>query len=269
MQLGHGQVSGPATSDASPSTFTQFLNLPRELRDMVYAMAMEHAPRIAVVRRRQRRANTQAPQTPFLPPICFANRQTFSEAAPVFVRTRHFTIVGNSSSIRAIMRLLRRVPDGYGFQSIRSISLTSVSRFGQQHGSRGLMLSFPSELISQCSGLRRLILELPVSEFINIVDQPWGDPCTFVRRSLKAVKKQLRVDALFESKGLETLHLRFVGGGIEAETLGCNVKDLFKDFLKWFKREWRDKMEGAELRVRYLTWDQSTFGSSPVPVKML
>lgn len=125
--------------------------LPLELREMIYAYAMEDLPHVVVLRAIRR---TRQPKFPaVLPSFSFVNKQTYAEVLPVFIRKRQFAI-GMQAHMDCFCQFLLRLPNKLGLLNVRSLYLGDWALYLGRWGTAA------ARILQNCSGLQHLVFEV-------------------------------------------------------------------------------------------------------------
>jgi hypothetical protein len=218
------------------ATFPKFLYLPPELRDLVYAFALEDTsnPEFPLL-------DSPSPltiQPRLLPGICFANRQTHTEA--VLVCIRHKTLAVGLFS-KMVIAFLTTLPFNSGFEAVRSLRFRSVYWFSADPISSILSNeALPSGLSARCPGLRRMSVGISAYYLITQHDNH--------RRTLlegQTVEDGLRLTTAYEHPSLRSLEVRVEDCQTHASYVQCTQEALVARYAEYL----RVKSEEAGGRV--------------------
>jgi hypothetical protein len=99
-----------------------FLTLPLELRDMIYEYAMKELPKDCLVEEQPSRMKSIPPFLNKLPSIAFANQQTLTESALVYIRRSRFILNRGYTSHWQLLIWLSQFPYSQGFTAIRELN---------------------------------------------------------------------------------------------------------------------------------------------------
>jgi hypothetical protein len=114
----------PAAEEPAALQSKFLTTLPLEVRDMIYTFTMEDFPTVLLIDDKNFPTDlysyTLYPRT--LPPVCFVNKQVWTEASLAYVRRTRFTFGGCTDAECSFARFLRaRYNKGAGLEAIRML----------------------------------------------------------------------------------------------------------------------------------------------------
>jgi hypothetical protein len=143
--------------------FERFMELPRELRDIIYTLAMEDLPTRFTIRERKK-LSKMVLYPHVLPSICFTTPAVREEVILAYIRRTRFVLESadhwrHETPQKMLVDFLAQFPDNSGYKAIRMLSfhdyvISYASPFGgsldlHRHG-----------FITRFTGLRSLIVDV-------------------------------------------------------------------------------------------------------------
>ncbi|KAJ4334531.1 hypothetical protein N0V95_009142 [Ascochyta clinopodiicola] len=234
-ELVHEEVS--LNSGKTPATMHNFLDFPREVRDIIWDMAMCGETQVVArpysyhftdqVQLRKFRT-TDATIAPFLPTVCHLSRDTRMEAIHVFLRSSRFFICSyrENQYLSAFLSL----HDGY--RSVRGLHFEFFdyfsSRLGQQSDTNADL-----ELCVLSTGLRELCLRLHNRRLDREVRQTqYGEKWRYFPVPVQDIWDFYKLDRLTSCRSLTKVTILRKGcasaaGNQTAAELVARIKDEF------------------------------------------
>ena len=153
--------------------FPRFLDLPRDIRDIIYELAMYHLPtRCGLWSSQTLSEKVVYPQT--LPDLCFINRQLHKECLHAWLRRTRFIVADNEGILQQFNDFLSRVD---GVRAVRMLSFPELCGYGQPYTGNTV-----SDLAAACPGLRKLSIEIKAISLIELRN-PLSDIPDLIMRS--------------------------------------------------------------------------------------
>ncbi|KAF1848753.1 uncharacterized protein K460DRAFT_404021 [Cucurbitaria berberidis CBS 394.84] len=226
--------------------FQHFLDLPRELRDKVYFFAMADMPtRLAINKRSTISKVVLLPHA--LPNLCFANKQLHCESVPVFLqRTRFIFEQPHVHEMYAFQLFASQFPRG--LQSVRMLSIYDIIWYGESYLPGEF---YPEALVSQCTGIRSLILEARVRSLSRLTGRSSGQQRHTARLYSKdELKTAWEFGNLFEMKKLTYLKFRCEIREYDLRFLGLKrAEDVLVNMEAVLKEGFEEKGRSVEVVV--------------------
>ena len=246
--------------------FDRFRELPLELREMIYAAAMDDVSSSVKVSA----GDFKGERPKLLPAVCFASQQTFAEAVPMFLRTRSFNLGSDYHTTSAFYKFLESVPNGAGFRSVRSVKFLHLHHYApapapapdaeapattSASGSTAWFNHYPHSILQHCSTVRHITLEIRASYFrhFRTVDELRRGLDLYCRTPLQDVLDKFRLGPLFELRRLRSIELLCSMGDMWAANFGCEPTAFFDEFLAWFRAQLDKHGLRVTLDVKYPT----------------
>ncbi|KAF2867309.1 hypothetical protein BDV95DRAFT_598011 [Massariosphaeria phaeospora] len=226
-------------SQATQSTTTDFLGLPREIRDMIYLSAMDDLPSDFVLHKDGKpvvpedqyspKSQVQIPLSQLtlapgtLPGICFTNHQIRKEATLVRIGRTNFVL---KTQPKALMKFLEQFGDGEGFRKVRSF--TFINPYNMQH----LQL-----LTSHFPTLRKVTVEVNELKTASAGTWYYTDYILVSHRSVTPEKMEARLHLkeVMRIASLKEFVLICVAINAGEHRLPNYVpREVLRDYLAWF-----------------------------------
>jgi hypothetical protein len=149
--------------------FHFFLDLPRELRDLVYRSLVADLPSRIFISNRMPLSNLVL-MPDLLPNICFVSKRLRKESVLVYLQRTRLVFddlwsTTITSAIRPLEEFLARFDRSY--ECIRMLTFHEVSRFGSSRSPDAL---YPAKFITLCTGLQDLVIHFRFSHLIQFND---------------------------------------------------------------------------------------------------
>ncbi|KAF2107737.1 hypothetical protein BDV96DRAFT_653521 [Lophiotrema nucula] len=234
--------------------FPKFLELAREVRDIIYEHAMaEHPTRFKVPRVHDFSTLTFYPK--MLPGLCFVSKQLMDEGTLTYVRRTRFLIEdGGFNSHKQFMDWLSHFPANTGYDAIRQLGyFGSVTEYCTAHpddwAAGWNIHRTPCGLISKCTGLRSLVFEFSSSSLVRYTDG--RDQL----KSYEEVKSEMNFDRLFEMNNLRHLKLYCRAGAHHTTRLsnywglGLSHQEIFASLIIILKDGFESRNRLVEVEV--------------------
>jgi hypothetical protein len=152
-------ASTESESTPSPTQTKGLFRLPLEIREKIYAYAMDELPHELILAPGSRRPNEVSPFPAVLPSICFLSRTIYYESLSVFIRLRKFSLCSGLAAY-CLFQLLDRLPHDNGFRAVRSIYMSPMAR--------KFRVSDAIRLLSSCTGLQNLVIAVDASDCLTV-----------------------------------------------------------------------------------------------------
>ncbi|KAF2002998.1 hypothetical protein P154DRAFT_108536 [Amniculicola lignicola CBS 123094] len=134
----------PKTPKPSPLFFPKFMNLPREIRDLIWLQKLRDLNPPASL------PICQIPKA--LPAFCFISRQVFYETMPLFLQLCSIEL-GNRDHARKLFQFLNHVPNGEAYRGVRSLAFQNCWAWTSASG-----LPILREVLSSCNCVQHIML---------------------------------------------------------------------------------------------------------------
>ncbi|KAF2492785.1 hypothetical protein BU16DRAFT_90764 [Lophium mytilinum] len=230
-----------------PEPFFRFLDLPRELRDMIYEFAIPdtytptrpdtYTPRLIL---KSPRYKPLVYPAGFIPSLCHANRQIRHEAMPVFIKTFRFELHGDHYT-RRLTAWLMALSGRNAFKDIRYLEFPQMCLVGDlsydfvDRNRQYKDAAYHMEFVRRCPALKEVRL--------TFCTYHW-DPFP-----LGGVVERYRLRSLLDVEGLGILHLHFYGWRYHYEVLNRDEYQIFWELEKWFVEEFAARGKGTKVKV--------------------
>lgn len=241
--------------DIDAVLFDRFMALPRELWDMVFATKFLTFPDSITMR------STSVPDDvynfpPIVPAFCWISRQVFCETVPLLFRGKNITLKDNTSeAVTLFTEFVDQVPGGGGFNYIETLKIEECSLCGFGGSIQ--------DLLSRCTSLRHLTLEIPAS-ILTVFSDFWGEYATsHALRTKEDILKNYFPLAIFECRKLETLRLIFTAGEVYGKLIGCADEHVFNNFHDCVKEEIEKCGAKCWLEVVYVPAEKTSSNCLP------
>jgi hypothetical protein len=202
------QPDRQAMERRNKATSSPFLQLPREIRDMIYLFAMADLPtRLLLSKALPFSPHILYPKT--LPALCFANHKLFEEARLAYITRTCFVFADDPESSYTTHYTFAAfiLQFANGAVSVRMLAYQQVQQFGDPAGSTRRAFERAEGLVANCTGLRSLILVFPWRRAFACTDN--GRRCWYSVLSMGDIKEVFIFDGLFEMRSLRELIVRF------------------------------------------------------------
>jgi hypothetical protein len=231
-----------ATVEEAPlPTFDHFMDLPVEIREMIWEIAMRGSVHlvkranskyarclvdpveIREFTRQGAKNNIERPN--FLPPMCRLSKSTMLETIGVYVRNSTFMIasIHDNCLLDGFLQTVSR-----GFETIRSIHFAFFDCFPN-----GYPQNADLELAIKCTGLHTIKITFHLSRLqIWVLEGDYEDGLTGVPRPVDEVWAHYKMPRLLDCKNLQNIDIerkgRYVSHSVLAsEQLGGRIKEEY------------------------------------------
>lgn len=226
-------------SPAPAASFDRFMNLPVELREVIWELTLWGSTQInratkkcarylvspVEIRDFLKKPNNNARPT-FLPSMCRISKSTMSETIGVYIRGSQFSIASIHDN-RFLDGFLQTVSKGY--DNIRTIHFAFFDCFPPNYPQNADL-----ELAVRCSGLHTIKLTFHVERLrIWVLDGEYDDGLTGYPRPLNEMWTHYKFVRLTECNNLQKVVLERKGRSVDAavgasRTLGNHIKEEYK-----------------------------------------
>lgn len=226
-------------------TTSKLLCLPRELRDQIWALALDDEPETFELNHGMEPSQFFYPKS--LPPVAFIASSLFEEVLLVWLRARTINLPFNTTIPASFVAQIDKIS---GWTSIKSLSFTTALRAYQAPRTAIEPAYYAADLVSLATPLQHLTLTV---SSLSVVHFDSEEGCFTHVKPMDEVLATLDFSNILRCGRLKTLLLYCCPTWrgthcLEAEDLYCRPKDLFAPLCRWFMKEFAER--GRDVKVR-------------------
>jgi len=242
-------------------TFPKFLELPSELRDIIYEHAMDALPTRCDLLLGQPLSDLAVyPRT--LPAFCFANKQLHHEGIHAWLRRTRLVVPHGREILEQLNAFLARHD---GFKAVRMLSFLDLYEFEPLW--RWLVQGehSPAQLAAACSGLRKLSLEIKVATLFGFQLDPPASPLEIELKSSTDIVDKVGLAPLFALQSLRQVTIATTAPRSCDQLLAPHTEYSRDDFVRNLKNAVEEGFEkvGKAQKVKIdfvgLVWRDQLF----------
>lgn len=224
------------------TSFTKFMDLPTEIRELVEEHAMRNGRHFEYDLRVQRHSDdmTKALRPEFLPALCFVSKATFGEIAAVYIRNTNFLVTSIDAN-HFLTKFLEGIPNDAGFKSIRNMALPYFDCFpGIGNTKNGQFIEKNNDLVlvAKCSGLRTIKMSMHMKQMCKPVKEQ-GNITGWTVKTVPELVLYYDLEKVFACTGLRKIHWDGKSHAVVEDNVVGDLRCLLHDLAGWVEGKFR------------------------------
>ncbi|KAF2648416.1 hypothetical protein K491DRAFT_737514 [Lophiostoma macrostomum CBS 122681] len=227
--------------DTHQSPTLGLFNLPLEIREVVYALAISDMPQQILWKNKHPSWLTRYPA--MFPSFCFASRQMSTEILPVLLREYEHVLLDRPCDFQIFLKQL--LLNERGFQSIWKLTLRNLAGLC---GPNLLSKSSFTNFMSRFPALQHLGIE------VNALFVGWSSTrkhAEILTPTALTDYMHVSFDSFFFSNRLRTLRIVCIENQSISILLKVPLEDMFSVFIECLKEEMRNRRSAVTLEIEY------------------